>query len=134
MNTKQERTNHSLAILARLVEEKMEKERLSLRGAAEQIGISHSTLGRVISLKQIDLETLIGIGHWMDTPPEILLEAVGMKRNPLVAQLAAVLYQSPELANRLQSLVVGIEDGKIKPQVVRDALAYITFRLETQTV
>ena len=53
-------------MLAKLVNEKMKKDELSLRDAGLRIGTSHTTITRIRENKQIDIETLNKVCTWLN--------------------------------------------------------------------
>jgi len=51
-------------MLAHMLQDTMTKENLSVRKAAQEIGISHSTITRILNNDNIDLQTYQQVCTW----------------------------------------------------------------------
>src|SRR6266702_2098100 len=89
---------------------------MGLRVAAEQIGITRTTLSRVESGKLPDLNTFTKICNWLGVEPNDILgfsaskNTVAAKSMP-VAHYRAKKTMSPETAQHLAELIIKVHEA-----------------------
>ena len=69
-------------MLAQLLKEKMQKENLSLRAAASEVGVSHVTIVRALKEEPLDLDTIIAISNWLGISPSVVLGTRARRKTP----------------------------------------------------
>lgn len=106
-------------------------ERQGLRAAARDIGIAHTTLARAIQGEDIDLATAQKIANWLGVTPTSLIDAEGVGKDALAAQIAAVLEVEPKLAEVFGTAMQRVLDGQMELATFRDLAAYAAFRINT---
>ena len=62
-------------LLVILLEQRMRERSLSIREAAKEIGVSHTTISRIINEQTTaDIYTLIAVSKWLGCTPSSLFE------------------------------------------------------------
>jgi DNA-binding Xre family transcriptional regulator len=89
---------------------------LGLRAAADQIGITHTTLSRVESGKLPDLNTFTKICNWLGVQPNEILGFSSSRTSKAVAALPVAHYRAkktmgPETAQHLAELIIKVHEA-----------------------
>lgn len=116
-------------MLGKLLLDEINERRLSIRAAARQIGIAHTTLQRVLRDNPTDLKTIKAIGEWLkiDIPT-----ALGMKEDQFTninAKLNIIFQRIPALADMLEEIFEEFDAGVIPISEIEEVIKYTTFRL-----
>jgi transcriptional regulator with XRE-family HTH domain len=116
-------------MLPQLVRDKMkEGNGLSVRAAARQIGVAHTTLGRFLQGQQIDLDTLEAISKWVGVDPSTALDA-DQEASPLEKKIAVLLQADPRLERIFTEAVDRIASGQATPELLEDLVEYAAYKL-----
>ena len=116
-------------MLQKVLNQVLRDQGLSSRKAAGQIGVSHSTILRILRGDPFDVPTLVAIANWLHVRPATLLDTLG--EDPLEAQVATLLERLPKLAGVLEKAATMIENGEASPAIMEDIVAYANFKLST---
>lgn len=116
-------------MLSELLKDEMKQRGISIREAARQIGIAHTTVSRIIKGNQVDLDTVELVSHWLSIDVSNALNGLP-EETRVVPLLTSLLDRNPKLKKYLSMAVAELDAGKIEVQDLEDILAYITFRLE----
>jgi transcriptional regulator with XRE-family HTH domain len=116
-------------LLKSLLAERMKKEKLSLREAARESNVSHTTIARILEGHSVDIDTFLVICEWLGVSPSEVLDAQVPGELELSAKLASVIRTYPELAPVLQEAVEKVERQEASPELIKDLFAYITYRI-----
>ena len=111
-------------MIKNILESKITKNKLSIRSAAKEIGIAHTTLNRVLVGGNFDLETIQKISKWIGVKPAELL---GFETNDDVSLLVSSI---PGFKEILIKAVEKVKTGELKVSVLADISAYARFRVE----
>jgi len=114
--------------LSELLAEKLKKEGMSVRAAAEKIGVSHSTVARAVKGETVEVDTLVKIADFLGVPVENILE-VGKSLDKKMEHLAFILGLEPELSDVLMRISQQIKTDKIDSQILSEIAAFASFRL-----
>lgn len=119
-------------MLGDLVEERLKERNLSVRKAAERIGIAHTTLTRVIEGHDVDLSTLVSVCRWLGVNPADVLHAEGQldPRSELASSIAVLVQASPSLTPVFEEILHKFQDGSISSDTVDDLVRYAAYRLD----
>jgi transcriptional regulator with XRE-family HTH domain len=117
--------------VGKLLHEELARSGKSLRKAAAEIGISHTTLRRIIGGDTFDYSTAQKLAAWLEIPVSTLVDLGGSGTDALAAQIAAVLHQEPRLAEIFARAMEKVLAGQMSQDSVRELLAYAAFRLNT---
>jgi transcriptional regulator with XRE-family HTH domain len=80
----------------------------SIRQAAEDAGISFSTLSRVEAGAQPDLATFLRLCAWLGVPPERFFRAGAHRPTNTVDQVTSHLFADPRLAPEAAERIAGV--------------------------
>ncbi len=118
--------------LARLIEERMAAEGMSLRQAGREIGIAHTTLKRILDGEPYDVATAQKIADWLSVSLSTLLDTGGTPedKDTLAAQIAAVLETEPRLAEVFMRAMERVLNGEMSNETFRDLAAYAAFKIQ----
>ena len=118
-------------MLSELVKTRLEKDGLSAREAARQIGLAHTTVARIIGGEQIDLSTYIQTCNWLRVNPADVLKSEGklQGRSKIAAGVASLIQVSPSLEPIFEEIVTKFEAGEVTIDIVNDLIHYAAFRL-----
>ncbi len=119
-------------MLKDVVEFRMKNEKLSVRAAAKQIGIAHTSLARFLNGSRIDISTMEKLSKWANVPMTSVIQSADLVTgDPLAAKLSMLLNANPSMRQVLQDAMDRMESGTISPQVLTDILDYTAFKLST---
>jgi DNA-binding Xre family transcriptional regulator len=107
----------------------MDIEDLSVRRAADKIGVSHSTVARAANGETVEVDTLVKICDFLGVPIEDILD---VKETPdeIVRQIAMVLSIEPELSQTFGDIARGIREGRFDTKVLAEIAAFAHYRLD----
>jgi transcriptional regulator with XRE-family HTH domain len=112
--------------LQQLLKEAIDKRHLSMRAAAREIGVAHTTLIRILNGEKCDMPTLQKIAAWLGVTPSSLVDTLNTDDTTTI--IAAVLSAEPELAKVFKEAAQRVIDGKMTPGELRDLVSYAAFR------
>jgi transcriptional regulator with XRE-family HTH domain len=119
-------------MLPKILKEKMRDRGLALRPAAEEIGISHTTLSNVLKGQPSDLDTIALISTWLGMP---LHATLGMQdpdnETSAISAISALIEAEPALKEVFMDAGRMLEEGEITPNDLKDIAAYAAYRLQT---
>lgn len=118
--------------LARLIQERMAANALSMRQAGREIGIAHTTLIRILNGEPYDVATAQKIADWLGVPLSTLLDTGGTSedKDTLAANIAAVLETEPRLARVFGDAMERVLNGEMSNETFRDLAAYAAFKIQ----
>lgn len=119
-------------MLVELLTTKMKEMDLSLRATAKQIGISHTTIARILKGDQVDMKTLVAIANWLDISPSNFLGTEGKAETTLSEKIAAVLESEPKLKDMFEDTIRRIERGEVSSQLISEIVAYAKFKVDME--
>ncbi len=111
-------------MLRRLLEEELKRRGMTVREAAKEIGVSHTTIYDIIKKdRPMQVETANLICKWLGVS---LTTAVSnpSEQDQTAAVIAVLLRKVPELGRVFQEAATAVTDGEMKPE---DFLAVIEF-------
>jgi transcriptional regulator with XRE-family HTH domain len=112
-----------------LLQNAMRDQGLSSHKAAEQIGVSHTTILRALRGEAVDVATIIKIANFLKVRPSELLNSMSTEVS-VPDQLAVLLSHSRELEDQLKDAAVRIREGQLDPDVLRDIVSYALYKLK----
>ena len=114
-----------------LLEGELDKRHLSVRAAAEQVGVAHTTLHRIINHEPIDLETMVKLCNWLGVRPSTILDAQSNNSDVSIPSIVASLIEmDSRLATIFSDLADDLQEGTVDPDDVKDVAYYIAYRLK----
>lgn len=110
----------SVEQLGDLVQDRRERERLSLRQAAEQAHVSFNTLARVERGNVPDLATFLKLIRWLGVDPERFFQPQQRRFETTPELVAEILKQDPNLpadaAAKLSTVVADLYSSYARPR------------------
>ena len=118
-------------MLGNMLHEHLKENELSIRAAAREIGVAHSTLGRLLDGETIDFDTYIQVCDWLNLSPADMLHSEGKigSMSEIASRMAIILQTSPSLAQVFDEVTQKYRNGKISIDTVKDIVAYAGYRL-----
>ncbi len=116
-------------MLRTLLLNKIRESGISERQAGREIGIAHTTVGRLLNGDHCDYPTLKKISEWLGVPISTLLD--GEAGTDLASKIALLVETEPALAKVLNEAMDKVLRGEVKPEVLRELIAYMSYRLNT---
>ena len=115
-----------------VLKREMQVRGLSTRQAALEIGVSHSTIFRVIRGDAFDVPTLVAIAKWLKVRPSTLLDNIG--KSDTIDQVALLIESSPEILNVLAQATQAVDRKEASPEIIQDIIAYALYKLSLRGV
>ncbi len=117
-------------ILSRVLRETIERRKLSVRQAAKEMGIAHTTLNRVLATGECEYATVLKIAKWTGVPTSTLINApVAKDEEELTYQLNEVLSHEPRLKAVFAEAVRRLNNGEMSEEALRELVAYMAYRI-----
>ena len=117
-------------MLRSLLAEKMRKGRLSARDAARQIGVSHTTVNRVLDGDIPNVENLVSISNWLGVSVATALGVETGTQDDVAARVALLIEAEPRLKQLFGAFVKDYRDGRLSSEDIEDIFAYATYRMQ----
>ena len=115
--------------VGKILREELARRGQSLRKAASEIGVSHTTLRRMIEGEAFDQSTAQKLAVWLEVPVSTVVDLGGAGTDALAAQIAAALRKEPRLAEIFAQAMEKVLAGQLSQDSLREFLAYAAFRL-----
>ena len=117
-------------MLRELFEKKLRERNLSVRAAAADMDVSHTTLHRVLNDEPVDLKTVIALCNWLNVSPSTILDTQASdKRTSVPAVIASLIERDERLAAIFTDMAEDLTNGEISPDDVSDIISYAAYRL-----
>jgi transcriptional regulator with XRE-family HTH domain len=117
-------------LFAKLVHDKMQSEGLTIREGARALGMSASTITRLLNGFPMDLETMIKVCNWLGVSPASVLNSQAIEgTDKLAASIAMILEREPTLASIFREALEDVEKGKLSPEDVQEIVSYAAYRI-----
>lgn len=116
-------------LFTQLLKKKIETNKLSIREAARQIGVAHTTLIRSLEGNTIDIDTLIAISHWLQINPSDAMDSLITNETAKEKKIFLLFQYFPGLGEKLEQITEMIEMDGLDPKILEDVFEYIEFRL-----
>jgi lambda repressor-like predicted transcriptional regulator len=112
------------------LKEKLQKEGISIRGAAREIGVSHTTLLRVLDNQPIDVDTLVKTCDFIGIAPSFVLDTMSSdKHASLEAKMKMIARRYPRVEAVFEEALRRLEAGEVEQQAVDDLVSFAAYRL-----
>ena len=115
--------------IAVLLEAEMREKGLSMREAAEQIGVTHTTIARILRGRPVSVETLTNVARFLKVDPGNLLETEN-DAEQLTKDILLIVGHEPALAGVMHEVAEKARSGEIPQETFRDIVRYAMWRLK----
>lgn len=116
-------------MLKELLHKKMRENKLSTREVANMAGTSHTTIVRILQGKEVDLDTLLKLGNWLNVKPSALLNSMARSTDGYSEKIAVLLKNNPLLAKEFKKAIEAIEEGRVAPSIIEDITSYAAYKI-----
>jgi transcriptional regulator with XRE-family HTH domain len=114
------------AKIQQLLKEKL-RSGMSKRQIGREIGVAHTTIGRVLDGQPIASSTLEKIAEWLDAP---LGELAYGEPSDASKAISVIIAQEPALGEIFSEMAERMQAGEISPETVREIIRYTAWRLQ----
>lgn len=101
---------------------------LSVRGAAKEIGVAHTTLIRLLDNMPVDLETLRKVCSWLNVEIATVLNSPERSDKGLLEKFTVVLERNPGLYRLFEDYYNKTENSEVSLLDLEEILAFMIFR------
>jgi len=115
-------------MIRKLLMDEIKWRALSVRGAAREIGVAHTTIIRLLDDMPVDLETLRKVSSWLNIDMATILESPERSEKALVEKFAIVLERNPGLYRLFEEYYEKMENYEIDLLDLEEILAFMIFR------
>ena len=117
--------------LSELLSARLDLLGMSVRKAADKIGVSHATVARAANGETVEVDTLVKIADFLGVPLNSLLDDVETP-DEVYEQISIVFTFEPELKKVLTRIAKKIEDQTIDPKILSELAGFASYRLHEQ--
>ena len=114
-------------MLQELVKEALHSRRKSIRQAASEIGIAHTTLNRIIDGQPYDLDTARKICDWLQVDLATILSLTVNRPTEFFDRLRMCMDFSPAFRDALEVFVLNFENGKTNAKILDQTADFMQF-------
>lgn len=111
-----------------LLQEEIRKRGLSIRAAAQEIGVAHTTVIRLLDGSPVDLETLRKVCSWLNVEVGTILNTPNGDEKSLADKFAVILQRNPELRKLFDEYYDKMEHSEIDLVDLEEIIAFMVFR------
>lgn len=120
-------------MLQKILNDELEKRGISMRTAAKQAGVSHSTFSRVLNGFNADFSTLELLCNWLGVPVSDVLDDLQGKSS-LSQKIAIMVAKEPRLGELFSEIVDEINADNMDESDLADIVNYASYRLNLKKV
>ncbi len=114
-------------MLQNLMADALRSKGISGRAAAREIGVSHTTVVRILAGKPIDFDTLELVCKWLGISVSDVIQSD--TSDNISARIAILVQKVPGMGELLADAVVKMDAGELSEEDVREIIAYATYRI-----
>lgn len=117
-------------MLSDVLKREMQNRDLSVRQAAKEIGVSHSTIFRVLRGDPFDVPTLVAVANWLNVRPSTLLDNIA--KSDTVNEIAMLIESNPGILDVLKDALEAVRKQQANPEIIQDIISYAVYKLSLQ--
>ncbi len=115
-------------MIRKLLMDEIKWRGLSVRGAARDIGVAHTTVIRLLDDKPVDLETLRKVCSWLNIEMATILSTPERSEKSLVERFTIILERNPGLYRLFDEYYNKLENFEVNLLDLEEILAFLIFR------
>ncbi len=117
-------------MLQQVMKSELDRRGLNYREAAEQIGVTQTTVMRILQGENVNQETLAKISDWSGISITALLGMEHTEGQEAVMNLiVALVEREPKLKGVFEEAYKSLLDGEISVDDIRDIAVYASYKL-----
>lgn len=116
-------------MISRLLDEEIKRRGISQRQAAQEIGVSHTTVAGVRAGKEIIVSTAYLICKWLNVPLTAAVDDIS-DEDRIVIQITNTLKAAPELEQIFLHAAKAVEQGDLTHDDFTEIMEYVAFKLQ----
>lgn len=116
-------------MLDKILKDELTKRGLSIREAAREIGVAHTTVARMVQGITVDIGTLQKTCDWLGIQLSTVLNVEDKSELGLTSKLAMILEKQPELAGVFAEALDELEAGRLTTADLADIMGYAAYRI-----
>jgi DNA-binding Xre family transcriptional regulator len=115
-----------------ILSQQLRDRRLSGREAATQIGITHTTMRRLLDGGKVELDTLVKVSEWTGISITSLVNIVFPEDSKsVIGDISALVEAEPRLRQVFEQAKQDLDNEIITVDDLRDITAYAAYKLQT---
>lgn len=118
-------------MLINILTHKIQEEHISMREAARQIGIAHTTLQRFLAGKPYDMDTVLNICKFLDIAPEAALNSL-TNNTDRYNDLVIVLQSEPYIAHVLLTSIEDYRANRLTKEDLLQIMEFVAFKIQSR--
>lgn len=111
-----------------LLQDEIRKKDLSIRAAAQQIGVAHTTVIRLLDDHPVDLETLRKVCSWLNVEVGTILNSPERSEKSIVEKFSCILEKNPNLHQLFDEYYDKMEHYQVSLLDLEEILAFMIFK------
>ena len=115
-------------MLRKLLLDEIKWKGLSVRGAADEIGVAEVAIIRLLDDKPVDLETLRKVSSWLNIEMATIFSTPERSEKALVEKFSILLQRNPGLYRLFEEYYDELENCEINLLDLEEILAFLIFR------
>ena len=115
-------------MIRKLLVDEIKWRGLSVRAAAQEIGVAHTTVIRLLDGKPGDLETMRKVCSWLNVEMATILSSHEKSEKALAEKFAIILERNPGLYQMFEEYYEKLETKEIDLRDLEEILAFLIFR------
>ena len=117
-------------MLQKVMQRELERRGLNYREAAEEIGVTHTTIYRILQGENVNRDTLVKISDWTGVSIATLLGMTENQGSQAIASLiTGLIEKEPGLRSVFEEAYQSLLDGEIAVDDIRDIAVYAAYKL-----
>jgi transcriptional regulator with XRE-family HTH domain len=119
-----------MGMIKELLEAEIERRDISVRQAAREIGVAHTTIGRILNDQEqvLNYDTILRIADWLNISPSALVTDRASDLDELGVQIAALLKTEPELAFLFGEAARRVINDRMTREQLFDLVSYASWK------
>jgi DNA-binding Xre family transcriptional regulator len=118
-------------MLIEILTHKIQEKQLSLRGAAREIGIAHTTLQRFLAGKPYEMDTVLRICKFLDIAPETALNSLP-NNSDRYNDLLLILQSEPYIAHALLTSIDDFHANRLTKEDLLEIIEFVAFKIQSR--
>jgi len=121
-------------MIRKLLLDEIKWKGLSVRGAADEIGVTEVAIIRLLDDKPVDLETLRKVSSWLNIEMATIFSTPERSEKALVEKFSILLQRNPGLYRLFEEYYDELDNCEINLLDLEEILAFLIFRTRYRKV